>query len=97
MTDCSSKIVSWWKDRPFFQPYLAEGIVEFYTFDMLNTMGTMDAMDAMDAMDSRNEVKLRRKLNDCLDPIPLINNSASRYSVQSSIELSSSRCNIHFP
>lgn len=53
MTDCSSKIVSWWKDLPFFKPYLAEGIVEFYTFDMLDTL------DAMKTLDSRTEVEMK--------------------------------------
>lgn len=34
MTDCSPKLVTWWKENPFLQSYLREGILELAVFDI---------------------------------------------------------------
>ena len=34
MTDCSPKLITWWKKNPFLQPFLKEGLLEVIAFDI---------------------------------------------------------------
>ena len=34
MTECSAKLVTWWKKNPFFRPFLEEGFLEVAVFDI---------------------------------------------------------------
>ena len=34
MTDCSPKLITWWKKNPFLQPFLKEGLLEVVVFDI---------------------------------------------------------------